>query len=123
MIEHNTQIYKDIINIKENNKKLHFLAKFKNMNYNYLIFNNISSKTIKKYLVISNTNSIINNILLENKNVDTITLDMPYLAGSLKCFVIEILKSCINAVPGVIAVVFHGSFPAAFLKIDLEISF
>ena len=44
------------------------------MNYNYLIFNNISSKTIKKYLVISNTNSIINNILLENKNVDTILL-------------------------------------------------
>jgi len=42
------------------------------MNFNYLIFNNITYKKTNKYLVIANYYSVLNNILLENKNVDTI---------------------------------------------------
>lgn len=72
ILDHDKQIYRDIISLEPTLKKLQKLSNFTNLNYSYLIFNNITSKKTNKYLVIANFNSIINNILLENKNVDTI---------------------------------------------------
>ena len=71
-IDNDKQIYSDIISIKQTYKKKNVIFNFKNINFNYLIFNNITYKKTHKYLVIANYYSVLNNILLENKNVDTI---------------------------------------------------
>ena len=72
IIDHNKQIYSDIISINQTFKKKNVIFNFKNTNFNYLIVNNITYKKKNKYLVISNYPSVLNNILLENKNIDTI---------------------------------------------------